>query len=106
MGVQPSQAIPFATMAITIVAESLLLLSQSHLTNPSSGPPLRSQGRMFYSGSPAEKARLISKEGSVCQSAYPSIVPNKFDKAAVCFAELQFFVIYTKILEVMLNIHS
>ena len=61
---------------------------------------------MFYTGSPGEKARLISKEGSVCQSANPSIVPTKFDKAAGCFEELQFSVIYTKILELTLNIHS
>ena len=103
MVVQPSQAIP---MAITIVAKSLLLLSQSHLTNPSSGPLLRSQGGIFHSGSPGEKARLISEEGSVCQSANPSIVHTEFDKAAACFEELQFSVIYTKILELMLNIHS
>ena len=106
MVVQPSQVIPSTTMAITIVAESLLLLSQSHLTNPPSGPLLRSQGRIFYSGSPGEKARLISKEGSVHQSANPSIVPTEFDKAAACFEELQFSVIYIKILELMLNIHS
>ena len=37
-------------MAITIVIESLLLLSQSPLTNPSSGPLLRSQGGIFHSG--------------------------------------------------------
>ena len=61
---------------------------------------------MFYSCSPGEKARLINKEVSVHQSANPYIVPTKFDKAAVCFTELQFFIIYTKILEVMLNIHG
>ena len=104
--VQPSQAIPSAAMAITIVAKSLLLLSQSHLTNPSSGPLLRSQDRILYSGSPGEKARLISKEGSVHQSTNPSIVLTDFDKAAACLGELQFTVIYTKILELMLNIHS
>ena len=106
MVVQPSQTIPSATMAITIVAESLLILSQSHLTNPSSGPLLRSRGRMFYSGSPGEKAGLISKEGSVCQSTNPSIIPSEFNKAAACFEGLQFSVIYTKILELTLNIHS
>ena len=63
---------------------------QSHQTNPSSGPLLRSQGRTFDSGPPREKARLISKEGGVCQSANPSIVSTKFDKAAVCFEKLQF----------------
>ena len=104
--VQPSQAIPSATMAITIVAKSLLHLSQSHLTNPSSGPLHRSQGGMFYLGSPGEKARLISKEGGVCQSASPSIVPTEFDKAAACFEELQFSVICTKILELTLNVCS
>ena len=106
MVVQPSQAIPSAAMAITIVAESSLLLSQSHLTNPSSGPLLRSQGRLFYSGSPGEKAWLISKEGSVCQSANPFVVHTEFNKATACFEELQFSAIYTKILELMLNIHS
>ena len=55
---------------------------------------------------PGEKARLISKEGSFCQSANPSIVPTEFDKAAACFEELQFAVIYTKILVLTLNIHS
>ena len=104
--VQPSQAIPSAAMAVTIVIESLLLLSQSHLTNPLSGPLLRSQGRIFYSGSPGKKARLISKEGCVHQSANPSIVPTEFNKAAVCFKELQFSVVYTKILELTLNIQS
>ena len=93
-------------MAVTIVTKSLLLLRQSHLTNPSSGPLLRSQGRIFYSGSPGEKARLISKEGGVHQSTNPSIIPTEFDKAAACFEELQFSVIYTKILELTLNIHS
>ena len=88
MVVEPSQVISSAAMAIIIVAESLLLLSQSHLTNPSSGPLLRSQGRMFYSGSPIEKAGLISKECGVHQSANPSIVPTEFDKAAACFEEL------------------
>ena len=93
-------------MVITIVIESLLLLSQSPLTNPSSGPLLRSQGRIFHSGSPGEKARLISKEGSICPSTNPSIVYTEFNKAANCLKELQFPVIYTKILELMLNIHS
>ena len=93
-------------MAITIVVESFLLLSQSPLTNPSSGPLLRSQGRIFYSGSPGEKAGLISKEGGICQSANPSIVHTEFNKAATCLEELQFPVIYTKILELMLNICS
>ena len=74
----------------TIVAKSLLLQSQSHLTNQSSGPLLRKLGRTFYSGPPGEKARLISKEGGVCQSANPSIVSTKFNKAAVCFEKLQF----------------
>ena len=83
-----------------------LLLSQSHLTNPSSGPLLRSQGRIFYLGSPGEKAGLISEEGSVHQSANPSIIPTEFNKAAACFEELQFSVIYTKILELILNIYS
>ena len=106
MVVQPSQAIPSTAMAITIVVESLLLLSQSPLTNPSSGPLLRSQGRIFHSGSPGEKARLISEEGSICQSANPSIVHTEFDKAATCLKELQFPVIYTKILELTLNICS
>ena len=106
MVVQPSQMIPSTAMAITIVAESLLLLSQSHLTNPSSGPLLRSQGRIFYSGSPGEKAGFISKEGGVHQSANLSIVHTEFDKAATCPEELQFPVIYTKILELTLNIHS
>ena len=91
-------------MAITIVAKSLLLLSQSPLTNPLSGPLLRSQGRIFYSGSPGEKAGLISKEGGVCQSGNLSIVHTEFNKAAACFEELQFSVIYTKILELTLNI--
>ena len=85
MVVQPSQVIPSTAMAVTIVAESLLLLSQSHLTNPLSGPLLRSQGGIFYSGSPGEKARLISKEGSIHQSANLSIVYTEFDKAATCF---------------------
>ena len=93
-------------MAVTIVAESLLLLSQSHQTNPSSGPLLRSQGRIFYSGSPGEKARLISEGGSVCQSTNPSIVLTEFDRAAACFEELQFSVICITILELTLNIHS
>ena len=106
MVVQPLQVIPSATMAITIVAESLLLLSQSPLTNSSSGPLLRSQGGIFYLGSPGKKARLTSKEGSVCQSANLSIVQAEFDKAATCFKELQFPVIYTKILELMLTICS
>ena len=61
---------------------------------------------MFYSGSPGEKARLISKEGSICQSTNPSIVHTEFNKAATCLKELQFPVIYTKILELMLNICS
>ena len=52
---------------------------------------------MFYSGSPGEKAGLISEEGGVCQSTYLSIVPTELDKAAACFKGLQFFVIYTKI---------
>ena len=81
---------PLHTMLITIVAKSLLLQSQSHLTNPSSGPLLRSWGRTFYSGPPGEKARLISEEGGVCQSTNPSIVSTKFDKAAACFEKLQF----------------
>ena len=85
---------------------SSLYSCQSTLTNPSSGPLLRSQGRIFHSGSPGEKARLISKEGSICQSANPSIVYTEFDKAANCLKELQFPVIYTKILELTLNIHS
>ena len=106
MVVQPSQAIPSTAMAITIVVESLLLLSQSPLTNPSSGPLLRSQGRIFHSGSPGEKAGLISKEGRVHQSANPSIVHTEFDKAVTCLKELQFPVIYTKTLELMLNICS
>ena len=96
MVVQPSQVIPSAAMAITIVVESLLLLSQSPLTNPSSGPLLRSHGRIFHSGSPGEKARLISKEGSIHQSTNPSIGHTEFDKAATCLEELQFPVIYTK----------
>ena len=105
MVVQPSQVIPSATMAVTIVVESLLLLRQSPLTNPSSGPLLRSQGRIFHSGSPGEKAGLISKEGGICQSANPSIVHTEFDKAATCLKESQFPVICTKILELMLNIY-
>ena len=84
-------------MAVTIVIESLLLLSQSPLTNLLSGPLLRSQGRIFYSGSPGEKAGLISEEGSICQTTNLSIVHTEFDKAATCFEELQFPVIYTKI---------
>ena len=95
-----------AAMAITIVIESLLLLSQSPLTNPSSGPLLRSQGGIFYSGSPGKKAGLISKKGGICQSANPSIVHTEFDKAPTCLEELQFPVIYTKILELTLNICS
>ena len=106
MVVQPSQAIPSAARAITIVVKSFLLLSQSPLTNPLSGPLLRSQGGILYSGSPGEKARLIREEGSIHQSANLSIVHTEFDKAATCFKELQFPVIYTKILELMLNIHS
>ena len=106
MVVQPSQAIPSTTMPVTIVTESLLLLSQSPLTNPSSGPLLRSQDGIFYSGSPGEKARLISKEGGVCQSANLSIDHTEFDKAATSIEEVQFPVIYTKILELTLNIHS
>ena len=106
MVVQPSQAIPSAGMAVIIVAESLLLLSQSPLTNPLSGPLLRGQGRIFYSGSPGEKAGLISKVGGVCQTTNLSIVCTVFNKAATCFKELQYPVIYTKILELMLNIHS
>ena len=77
-------------MAVTIVVKSLLLLSQSPLTNPSSGPLLSSQSGIFHSGSPGKKARLISKEGSICQSANPSIIHAEFDKAATCFEELQF----------------
>ena len=106
MVVQPLQVIPFATMAITIVAKSLLLLSQSLLTNPLSGPLLRSKGRIFYSGFPGEKAGLTSKEGGVCQSTNLSIVHTEFYKAATCFKDLQFPVIYTKILELTLNICS
>ena len=106
MVVQPSQAIPSTTMAVTIVVESLLLPRQSTLTNPSSGPLLRSQGRIFHSGSPGEKVRLISKEGNICQSPNPSIFHTEFDKAATSLEELQFPVICTKILELMLNIRS
>ena len=86
--------------------KSLLLLSQSCLTNPSSGPLLRSQGGIFYSGSPGKKARLISEEGSVCQSANPSIVHTKFNKAATCFEELQFPVIYIKILDLTFAVQT
>ena len=81
MAVQPSQVIPSTAMAITIIAKLLLLLSQSPLTNPLSGPLLRSQGRIFYSGSPQEKARLISEEGSVHQSTNLSIVHTEFNKS-------------------------
>ena len=45
---------------------------------------------MFYLGPPGEKARLISKEGGVCQSTNLSIVSTMFHKAAVCFEKLQF----------------
>ena len=106
MVVQPSQVIPSAAMVVTIVIESLLLLGQSPLNNPSSGPLLRSQGGIFHSGSPGEKAGLISKEGGICQSTNPSIVHTEFNKAATCLKELQFPVIYTKILELTLNICS
>ena len=51
-------------------------------------------------------ARLISGEGSVCQTACPSLIPTEFDKAAACPKELQLTVIYTKVLELMLNIHN
>ena len=51
-------------------------------------------------------AELISREGSVCQTSCLSLVPAEFDKAAACFEELQFTVIYTKVLELTLNIHS
>ena len=105
MVVQPSQATPSAAMAITIVAiESLLLLSQSPLTNPSSGPLLSSQGGIFQSGSPGEKARLISEEGGIYQSANPSIINTEFDKEATCLEEVTISVIYTRILELTLNI--
>ena len=106
MVVQPSQVIPSTTMAVTIVIKSLLLLSQSPLTNPSSGPLLSSQGRIFHSGYPGKKARLISKEGSVCQSTNQSTIHTEFDKAATSLEELQFLVIYARILELTLNIHS
>ena len=96
MVVQPSQAIPSTTMAITIVAESLLLLSQSPLTNPLSGPLLRSQGRMFYSGSPGEKARLISKEGSVFQSTNPSIVPMLISTKQLPASKSYNFLLFTQ----------
>ena len=65
-----------------------------------------SQGWIFHSGSPGEKARLISKEGSIHQSANPSIIHTEFDKAATCLKELQFPVIYARILELTLNICS
>ena len=106
MVVQPSQVIPSTAMAITIVVESLLLLSQSPLTNPSSGPLLSSQGGIFCSSSPGKEAGLISKEGGIHQTANPSIIHTEFDKAATCLKELQFPVIYAKILELMLNICS
>ena len=48
----------------------------------------------------------MSKEGSICQSANPSCIYTEFDKAATCLKELQFPVIYTRILELMLNICS
>ena len=80
MVVQPSQATPSAAMAITIVVESLLFLSQSPLTNPLSGPLLSSQGGILHLGSPRKKARLISKEGSVHQSANPSIFHTELTK--------------------------
>ena len=60
----------------------------------------------FTQGSPGEKARLFSKEGSVCQSTNPSIVRTEFNKAAACLKDLQIAVIYTKIIELMLNICS
>ena len=44
---------------------------------------------MFYSGPPGEKARLISEEGGVCQSANLSIGSTKF--------------VYTKILTLTLT---
>ena len=81
-------------------------LSQSPLTNTSSGPLLSSQGRIFHSGSPGKKARLISKEGGIYQSPNPSIIHTDFNKAATCHKELQFPVIYARILELTLNIHS
>ena len=61
---------------------------------------------MFHSGSPGEKARLISEESGICQSTNLSIVHTEFDKAATCLEELQYPVIYTKILELTLNICS
>ena len=67
-------------MAVTIVIESLLLLSQSPLTNPLSGALLSSQGRTLHPGSPGKKARLISEEGSIHQSANLSIIHTEFDK--------------------------
>ena len=106
MVVQPSQATPSATMAITIVIKLLLLLSHSPLTTPLSGLILSSQYGIFHSGSPGKKARLISEEGDICQSVNPSIIYTEFDKAATCLEELQFPVIYTRILELMLNICS
>ena len=106
MVVQPSQVIPSTAMVVTIVVESLLLLSQSPLTNPLSGPLLSSQGGIFHSGIPGKKAGLISEEGSIHQFANPSIIHTEFDKAATCLKELQFPVINTRILELMLNIHS
>ena len=88
--VQPSQATPSTAMAVTVVIELLLLLSQSPLTNPPSGPLLSSQGGIFPSGFLGKKARLISKEGSIYQSTYPSIIHTEFHKAATCLEELQF----------------
>ena len=58
---------------------------------------------MFYSGPPGEKARLISKEGGVCQSANLSIVSTKFDKAAACFKILQFLLFTQRFLGLTLT---
>ena len=79
----------FTIMAITIVVESILLLSQSHLTNPlpKLRTPTRNQDGIVYLGSFQGKARLISSEGGVCQTTYPSLIPIEFDKAASCSKE-------------------
>ena len=79
-------------MAVMIVANSLLLLSQFHQTNPlpELRIPTKEKDRLVYLGSPGGKAGWISREGIACQPTLPiSHSSTKFDKAAACFQELQ-----------------
>ena len=107
MAVIPPQAIPRAAMVTTIVTESSLLLSWSHLTSPLSKlrTLIKKSRQNILPRFPQGKARLINGEGSVCQTTCLSL-STEFDKAAACFEELQFAVTYTKALELKLNIHS